>query len=168
MEIAKKTQHNNQPVIGNVWDRPRPAGGHGSGPLRPRLEFHWGGSVGLPLGWKCRHVATRHHFFSRHAKWHDISYWWYIVVCMPYITRRTFFTARPPKRYGVILSITLLTALFFHEHAHKNTRFHTKFHPRDNHPIVLVVAISNLNDTLSPANKTSNYPVDGLDSVQIQ
>ena len=87
---------------------------------------------------------------------------------MPYITRRTFFTARPPKRYGVILSITLLTALFFHEHAHKNRRFHTKFHPHDNHPIVLVVAISNLNDTLSPANKTSNYPVDGLDSVQIQ
>ena len=77
------------------------------------------------------------------------------VVCMPYITRRTFFTARPPKRYGVILSITLLTALFFHEHAHKNRRFHTKFHPHDNHPIVLVVAISNLNDTLSPANKTS-------------
>ena len=67
-----------------------------------------------------------------------------------------------------ILSITLLTALFFHEHAHKNRRFHTKFHPHDNHPIVLVVAISNLNDTLSPANKTSNYPVDGLDSVQIQ
>ena len=48
MEMAKKTQHNNQPVIGNVWDRPRPAGGHGSGPLRPRPELHWGGSVGLP------------------------------------------------------------------------------------------------------------------------
>ena len=31
-----------------MWEPPRPAGGHGSGPFRPRPEFHWGGSVGLP------------------------------------------------------------------------------------------------------------------------
>ena len=49
MEMAKKQKHNNQPVAGNVWERPRPVGGHdGSGPLRPRPEFSWGGSVGLP------------------------------------------------------------------------------------------------------------------------
>ena len=46
--MAKKQKHNNQPVAGNVWERPRPVGGHGSGPLRPRPEFSWGGSVGLP------------------------------------------------------------------------------------------------------------------------
>ena len=46
--MAKKQKHNNQPVAGNVWERPRPVGGHGSGPLWPRPEFSWGGSVGLP------------------------------------------------------------------------------------------------------------------------
>ena len=44
----QQQQHNNQSVAGNVWERPRPVGGHGSGPLRPRSEFSWGGSVGLP------------------------------------------------------------------------------------------------------------------------
>ena len=45
---GKKNTYNNQPVSGNVWEPPRPGGGHGSGPLRPWPEFSWGGSVGLP------------------------------------------------------------------------------------------------------------------------